>query len=268
MVMTLPELPYYHAIQQIGHGGTGIVYSAVDERTGYMVAIKMLYKQAFANTFVREKFIEEANRYLYLNHRNIVDLKDFIIRDDAYYLVMEFVQGQSLDQYIRTVTGPVPEEIAAAIMMEVLNAIAFAHLNGVIHLDLKPANIMIADSGDIKVLDFGISVEEGKKEKKIMGSPLYMSPEQVTGEEIGFKTDIYSLGVTLYQMVTGKEPYPADISKEELFEKIKKTPLLSFKEDCLNLSEKMIEIIQKATNKKQEKRFESCNEFIMHLKTI
>jgi len=268
MVMTLPKLPYYHAIQQIGHGGTGVVYSAIDERTGFMVAIKMLYIQAFANAFLREKFIEEANRYLYLNHRNIVHLKDFIIEDDAYFLVMEFVQGQTLDQYIRTVTGPVPEEIAAAIMMEVLNAIAFAHLNGVIHLDLKPANIMIAVSGDIKVLDFGISADEGKKEKKIMGSPLYMSPEQIKGEEISFNTDIYSLGVTLYQMVTGKEPYPSDINKEELFEKIKNSPLISSQNDCAHLSDKMIAIIQKATNKKSEKRFASCNEFIMHLKTI
>jgi serine/threonine protein kinase len=97
-----PNLPYYHIVEQIGHGGTGAVYKAIDERTGYLVAIKVLFRRAFENEYVRNKFIEEANRYLYLDHPNIVRLKDFIIKDEGYYLVMEYVEGLSLDKYIRT----------------------------------------------------------------------------------------------------------------------------------------------------------------------
>ena len=264
-----PYLPYYHILEQIGHGGTGAVYKAIDERSGFLVAIKILYKRAFENDFVRNKFVEEANRYLYLDHPNIVRLKDFIIQDEGYYLVMEYVEGRSLDKYIRHVTGPIPEEVATAIIIEVLEAIDYAHNEGVVHLDLKPGNIMIGDNDDIKVLDFGISAEEGEKNYKVMGSPLYMSPEQIKGSGIDIRSDIYSLGVTLYQMVTGQEPYPANISKEELFQRILYSPFLNrsgVSQD--RLSPIFQRIISKATEKNKGKRYSSCREFINDLQVI
>jgi serine/threonine protein kinase len=148
------------------------------------------------------------------------------------------------------VTGPIPEEIAKAIMVEVLRAIQFAHENGVMHMDLKPGNIMVADNGDIKVLDFGISTEEGEKDYKVMGSPLYMSPEQIKGIGIDFASDIYSLGVTLYQMITGKEPYPSNITREELFQRILHSPFLNRSGvDKGTLSQEFSRVIQKATQK-------------------
>lgn len=264
-----PTLKFYHIIDQIGHGGTGAVYRAIDERTGFLVAIKALFRRAFENEYIRNKFLEEANRYLYLDHPNIVRLKDFIIKDEGYYLVMEYVEGLSLDKYIRNVTGPIPEEIAKAIMIEVLKAIQFAHQNGVMHMDLKPGNIMVADNGDIKVLDFGISTEEGEQNYKVMGSPLYMSPEQIKGSGIDYSSDIYSLGVTLYQMVTGKEPYPTDISRDELFQRILHSPFLNRSGvDKSMISREFSGIIQKATEKDKKKRYQNCKELISALEIL
>ncbi len=261
-----PNLPYYTILDQIGHGGTGAVYKAVDERSGFLVAVKVLFKRAFENDFVRNKFIEEANRYLYLDHPNIVCLKDFIIREEGYYLVMEYVEGVSLDKYIRNVTGPIPEEIAKAIMIEVLSAMNYAHIKGVIHMDLKPANIMVADNGDIKVLDFGIATEEGESNYKVMGSPLYMSPEQVKGQGIDSTSDIYSLGVTLYQMITGQEPYPSNISKDELFQRILHSPFLNRSGiQRGQFSDEFSRIIEKATEKNKSKRYRTCSDFIADL---
>lgn len=261
-----PNLPYYHILEQIGHGGTGAVYKAIDERSGFLVAVKVLFKRAFENNFIRDKFIEEANRYLYLDHPNIVGLKDFIIGEEGYYLVMEYVEGLSLDKYIRNITGPIPEEVAKAIMVEVLKAMSYAHQEGVIHMDLKPANIMVADNGDIKVLDFGIATEKGESNYKVMGSPLYMSPEQVKGKGIDSTSDIYSLGVTLYQMITAQEPYPSNISKDELFQLILHSPFISnsgMSKDML--SEEFSRIIQKATAKDKRSRYKTCSDFITDL---
>ena len=265
----MPELPYYQFIEQIGHGGTGAVYKAIDERSGHMVAVKMLFKKAFENEFVREKFMEEANRYLYLDHPNIVGLNDFIIRDEGYYLVMEYVKGLSLDKYMQNVTGAVPEEVAVAMITEVLQAIGFAHEQGVVHLDMKPANIMVGDDGSIKVLDFGIATERGEKQFRLMGSPLYMAPEQIKGADVDEQTDIYSLGVTLYQMLTGEEPYPTNITKEELFQRILHSPFLNRSGARTDLlSRNMQRIIKRATEREKTKRFQSCREFIAALQTV
>ena len=243
-----------------------MVFKAIDEKSGHLVAVKMLYKQAFSNAYVKQKFVEEANRYLYLNHPNIVNLNDFVIQEDAYYLVMEYIEGKPLDVFIREVTGPVPEEVASAMMIEVLKAIDFAHQHGVIHLDLKPANIMVADSGEIKVLDFGIAVDVEQDVKKVMGSPLYMAPEQVLGQKPDFATDIYALGVTLFQMIAGKPPYPNYISREELFKLIKTKPIPGL--DEVKMSDKMKQVIALATKKNRGERIRSSSDFINLLESV
>jgi eukaryotic-like serine/threonine-protein kinase len=264
--LTVPTLQNYHFLEPLGRGGTAMVFKAVDENSGFLVAVKMLYKQAFANAYVKQKFVEEANRYLYLDHPNIVKLKDFIIRDEAYYLVMEYIEGKPLDVFIRDVTGPVPEEVASAMLIEVLKAVDFAHQNGVIHLDLKPANIMVADSGEIKVLDFGIAVDVEQDVGKVMGSPLYMAPEQVMGEKPDFGTDIYALGVTLFQMIAGRPPYPNNVGREELFKLIKTKSIPGLAE--VEMSGRMKQIISFATKKNRKDRITSGLEFISLLETL
>lgn len=249
-------------VEQIGSGGAASVWKGVDLHTGSLVAVKVLWKNLFKNEQIRNKFIGEANQYLYLEHPNIVRLKDFIIREDAYYLVMEFIEGQTLDDYINKVTGPVPEEVAAAMLDEVLAAIGYAHDQSVIHLDLKPSNIMISSEGQIKVLDFGIASKADELDKgAIMGSPMYMSPEQINGKGIDQRSDIYGLGVTFHQMLTGRLPYPTNISRDELFKRIRNSQLPRLNKFIPWASKTAQLIIDKATAKQPANRFDSCRAF-------
>lgn len=262
------HLPYYHVGGIIGQGGAGVVYEAVDMRSGYRVAIKSLYKSKFKDEAIRRKFKTEANHYLYLEHPNIVALKDFIASNEMYYLVMEYVEGFTLDQYVANTTGPIPQERAVVIFVQLLAAIEHAHKQGVIHLDIKPGNVMITHKGIVKVLDFGISLTKDpvyEDDAKIYGTPLYMSPEQVTrNATIDLRTDIYSLGVTLFQIVTGMPPY-SGITRHTLVQKIKTEPLPRAQQLYPFVSDQMQAIIDKATKKLPELRFQSCEEFQMAL---
>jgi serine/threonine protein kinase len=265
----LKKINNIQIIQPLNSGGTAHVYLGVDVYTGEPVAIKELKHSFFKSEFVREKFLEEANQYLYLEHPNIVKLKDFIKHDDTHYLIMEYIDGKNLSDYISKVTGPIPIQNIALFLNEVLSAIGYIHEKGLIHLDIKPSNIMLSDRNEIKVIDFGISQDSNRKEKEsVMGSPSYMSPEQIIGKNIDFRSDIYSLGITLYEMVTGKVPFSYCESREEIFEAINNNHIPSVElpydfdsihEDKINL------IIQKATRKDLKERYQTCEEFQLDL---
>ena len=192
---------YLH-VKEIGAGGTGVVNLALDTHTGFQVAVKSLFKSHFENNpAMLERFRIEANIYLMLSHPNIVKLKNFILKDGAH-LVMDYVEGMTLEKYIRTVTGPIPSEVAIAIIKEVGSAIGYAHqkqipidgYNGVLHLDIKPNNILISDAGKVMVIDYGIS--QGSSENRmdqIVGSLMYMAPEQLELDStLDHRTDIYA----------------------------------------------------------------------------
>ena len=256
-------------IQPLNSGGTAEVYLGVDVFTGTPVAVKELKPSFFKSEFVREKFLEEANQYLYLDHPNIVKLKDFIKHDETHYLVMEYVDGKNLSDHISKVTGPIPIQNIALFLNEVLSAIGYVHTKGLIHLDIKPSNIMLSDRNEIKVIDFGISHDSnGKDLDSVMGSPSYMSPEQIEGKNIDFRSDIYSLGITLYEMVTGKLPFSNCESREEMFSAIKNNdvPYVKVPYDFDEMYEdKINEIIQKSTKKDMKDRYQSCEEFQLDL---
>jgi serine/threonine protein kinase len=258
----MKRIEHIEMIEQIGSGGAGSVWKGVDLHTGKLVAVKVLWKNLFKDEKIRKKFLEEANQYLYLEHPNIVKLKDFIAKDSGYYLVMEYIDGQTLEEYINKVTGPIPEEVAAAILIEVLAAIGYAHQQNIIHLDLKPANIMISAEGVIKVLDFGIS---SKSEEaglgNVMGSPMYMSPEQIDGKGVDHRSDIYALGVTLHQMLCGQLPYPTNMSKFQLFQHIKEKPLPRLSSFVSWASDIAQFLVDTATAKNPNHRFPSCEAF-------
>lgn len=258
----MKRIEHIEMIEHIGAGGAGSVWKGVDLHTGKLVAVKVLWKNLFKDEKIRKKFIEEANQYLYLEHPNIVKLKDFIAKDSGYYLVMEYIEGQTLEEYINKVTGPIPEEVAAAILSEVLEAIGYAHQQNVIHLDIKPSNIMISEEGAIKVLDFGISsTTEEVGHGAMMGSPMYMSPEQIDGKGIDFTSDIYALGVTFHQMLCGQLPYPSNMTKVQLFKLIREKPLPRLNSFVPWASEDAQHVIDVATAKNISQRFRSCNAF-------
>ena len=270
----------YHIIKEVGRGGAGIVWQAVDTYTGHLVAIKYLFSSAASIPEVLEKFKIEANIYLMLSHKNIVALKDFIVtNDNKYYLIMEFIDGNAIDDYMQKVTnGAIPAEVAIALMKEILQGLDYAHnmkipirgYNGVLHLDIKPSNILISNKGKIKIIDYGISQGSSQdRGDKIMGSPMYMAPEQLDlSKKIDHKTDIYSAGVLLYQMITGVFPYGETKNKEELFRHINLKSVGKISNEIDTKFPLIQNIIDTATAKNPINRYQSCEEFLSDLNLI
>jgi len=243
-------------------GGTANVYEAYDHWAQKKVAVKALYKSVYKDKFIRDKFKQEANIYLKLTHPNIVKLKDFISSSDTDFLVMEYVEGLTLSNYIMTVSGPLADEQISSIFIQIMFGFAHAHHNGIFHLDIKPSNIMIDSKGIVKILDFGISTLKDSKNNngRLLGTPLYMSPEQVQKKETNRLSDIYSLGVTLFYAATANLPFD-NISISELFNKIIEEKLPRIENYYPYANPQIQNIIDKATMKNPDSRYQTCEEF-------
>jgi serine/threonine protein kinase len=257
----------YQVKSLLGEGGMGIVYLAEHVKLGRKVAIKVLHAHLASNESIRNRFMNEAKTMAELQHPNIVSLLDYHEDEFGLYLIMEYVDGKPLDEYIEQVSGPIPEETAIVFFKQALAAFQYAHEKMVVHRDIKPSNLIITNDGKLKVLDFGIAKIVGNDNYKLTktgahtGSVYYMSPEQVRGLDVDFRSDIYSLGITLYQMLTGYNPY-ADLTTEyDIFEKIVKVPLADPRTKYPAVSEHMVSVIDKSTQKNPLDRFNSCNDF-------
>ena len=200
----------YKIIEKIGEGGMGSVYKGIDEMLEREVAIKVLRPELASQQHVVERFRTEAKTLAKLNHTNIATVFNFIHQDDHYFMVMEFVRGETFDHIIRR-TGAMVFEQAVGMFCHALDGLEHAHSLGIIHRDIKPANIMLSDTGIVKVMDFGIARVLGTsrmtKQGNIIGTIEYMSPEQVRGEETDARSDIYAAGILLYEMLTGRVPF-------------------------------------------------------------
>ena len=261
------KLENYKIIKKIASGGMGDVYLAEHTVLETKVAIKSLHPNLVNDEDFRKRFRTEAKTQWKLSHPNIVKLTDFQERKDGLFLIMEYVEGKQLNDYIRDVTGPMPDEKLFPLFKEILSAINFAHSKGLIHRDIKPSNILITAEGSAKVIDFGIakSSDEDKGLTKTgvqVGPVSYMSPEQVNAEKLDKLTDIYSLGVILFQMAVGKAPYSAQTNTFKIQLSIVSDPLPNPKEIYPSVSDKLVSIIEKATQKNKRDRFKSCDEFI------
>ena len=268
----------YQFIKEVGRGGTGVVNLAIDTHSGYPVAIKSLFANISKNNpEMLDKFRIEANIYLMLSNPNIVKLKNFVMQDGAH-LVMEYVEGQPMDEYISNVTGPISAEVTINMMKEIVSAVGYAHnkkiaidgYDGVLHLDIKPSNILIGKKGEVKVIDYGISQgTDEERGEKIMGSRMYMTPEQwdLTAQ-LSPQTDIYALGVLLHHMVTGDTPYSRKSTQEQLFNEIKNEPLKRITEIYPFADSRLQIIIDKATDKFPHNRYKDCNAFLTALEEL
>ena len=261
------KLENYKIIKKIASGGMGDVYLAEHTVLETKVAIKSLHSNLVNDEDFRKRFRTEAKTQWKLSHPNIVKLIDFQERKDGLYLIMEYVKGKQLNDYIRNVTGPMPEHKLIPLFKDILSAIQHAHGKGLIHRDIKPSNVLITNDGNAKVIDFGIakSSDEDKGLTKTgvqVGTVSYMSPEQVNAEKLDNLTDIYSLGVMLFQMAVGKAPYSAQTNTFKIQLSIVSDPLPNPKEIYPSISDKLVSIIEKATQKKKENRYQSCDEFI------
>ena len=261
----------YEIKSLLGEGGMGNVYLAEHTHLGRKVAIKSLHQQLVKNEGLRARFKKEASTMELLKHPKIVDLHDFVEEANGLYLVMEYVEGLTLDEYIRKKSGPIPYEIAIPMVLQILDAFSYAHSKGIVHRDIKPSNILITNNGDVKILDFGIAKILNEEASPLtrtgiqMGTVYYMSPEQVQVKEIDIRSDIYSLGVTLHQMLTGSRPYDGIVSEYEVYSKIINEPLPAASKLYHGVPVFLDKVILKATHKNKADRFQSCEEFSKYL---
>lgn len=258
------KLPDYKILKKIGSGGMGDVYLAEHKVLETTVAIKSLHNNLVKDETFRKRFKTEAKIHAKLYHPNVVKLIDFQEREDGLFIIMEYVKGQQLDDYIKNESGPIPEKELISLFSQILDAISHAHSKGLVHRDIKPANVIISD-GKIKVLDFGIakelSSESGLTKTGVqVGTPMYMSPEQVNAEPLDNLTDIYSLGVTLFYMAVGQVPYQ-DSNAMKMGIQIVTKPFPKAKKFYPAVSDKIELIIKKATEKTKLDRYQSCEEF-------
>ncbi len=262
----------YEIKSLLGEGGMGTVYLAEHVKLGRQVAIKVLLPHLVKNELVRSRFINEAKLMSSLHHPNIVTLYDYHEDENGLSLIMELVDGKPLDEYIQEVTGPIQEKEAVILMKQALEGFAYAHKQGLIHRDIKPSNLIVTDEKVIKILDFGIAKLVGDLGNKLtktgshIGTVYYMSPEQVRGQELDLRSDIYALGITFYQMLTGLCPYEGLNTEFDVFNKIVGEELPDPRTIYPGISEHMCHVIQKATAKKPEDRFQTCAAFIKGLK--
>lgn len=257
----------------IGKGGMGEVYLATHETIGRKVAIKSLLPNLIGHSDIRQRFINEAKVMSQLSHTNIVGLLDYHEEPDGLYLIMDYVDGTPLDELIKNVTGPIGGETCVSYVRQILEAFNYAHSRGMVHRDIKPSNVMITRDGQVKVLDFGIAkiLDSGTssltKTGAQMGTVYYMSPEQVEGKEADVRSDIYSLGVTIYQIATGSNPYHGITTEYEIYSKIIKDELPDPKTVYPGVSDSIAALILKATAKSPADRFQSCKEMLNALQS-
>src|SRR3954454_11256344 len=204
----------YELVRHIARGGMAEVYLAHDRLLDRPVALKVLFPELSVDRSFVERFRREAQAAANLSHPNIVSVYDWGEEGSTYFIVMEYIDGRPLSQILRA-DGPLLPDRAAAIAADVAAALAFAHRNGVIHRDVKPGNVLITNDGLVKVTDFGIARAANTEENltqtgAVMGTATYFSPEQAQGAEVDPRSDVYSLGVVLYEMVTGAPPFTGD----------------------------------------------------------
>ncbi|MDQ5809944.1 MAG: protein kinase, partial [Actinomycetota bacterium] len=204
----------YRIVQPLGNGGMAEVYLAHDDILDRDVALKVMSGRYAGDEEFVERFKREAQSAAALSHPNIVSIFDRgAAEDGTYYIAMEYLPGGTLKDRI-TKRGAIPPRTAAAVALQIAGALCAAHERGVIHRDIKPHNILITESGDVKVTDFGIaraaSSSTMTRTGSILGTAHYISPEQAMGEPVGPASDLYSLGVVLYEMLTGELPFDAE----------------------------------------------------------
>jgi serine/threonine protein kinase len=268
--MDLKQLGKYEIISKLGEGGFGAVYLANNTRLKKRVALKVLHPQVASDETLAAYFEREALALARLEHTHIVRVFDYDQIDGVSFIVMEYIDGTTLDRLLRDQRAFALAEIVS-IFKQLLSALGYAHENGVIHRDIKPSNIMLTTSGEVKIADFGIAKVAGAAKLTRTGtgagSLLYMSPEQIKGANIDNRSDIYSVGVTLYQVVAGRTPFEADSDYEIMTGHLEKVPLApsQFKG---SISKDLEDVILKAIEKKPEKRFQDAQEMSEALSRI
>lgn len=260
----------YEIDSRVGGGGMAMVYKARDVLLNRFVAIKVLNESLSNDSEFIRRFSREAQAAASLSHPNVVNVYDVGRDGYSHYIVMELVEGPTLKEYIQD-NGPLPVEEAAAIVVQICEGLAHAHDNQIVHRDIKPHNILLGSKGRVKVTDFGIARAASSstitQKGSVMGSVHYFSPEQARGGAIGEKSDIYSLGVVLYEMITGELPFDGD-SAISIALKHLQEPVEDPRKYNPDLSDEFTNIILKALEKDPAERFSSSRAMMQEVKQV
>jgi eukaryotic-like serine/threonine-protein kinase len=260
----------YELQEVVGTGGMSTVYRAVDTLLERNVALKILHPHYGDDAEYVERFRREARSVAQLSHPNIVTVIDRGESDGQQYIVFEYVDGESLKQLVDR-TGPLPARRAIELVLQVAEALAFAHNTGLVHRDVKPQNVLVTEDGEAKVTDFGIArsldVEHGVTQTgTVLGTSNYLSPEQARGQTVTAATDVYSLGVVLYELLTGEVPFPGETFVAVAMKHINEEPpsVLDRRPD---VPIRLAAVIDRALAKEPEQRFPTMQAFCSELKT-
>jgi TolB-like protein/predicted Ser/Thr protein kinase len=268
-------ISHYRIIEMVGAGGMGVVYRAHDEHLDRDVALKFLPPGALGDEDARKRFRTEALILAKLNHPNIATIHEFVTQDGTEFLVMEYLSGKSLAQ--ERAGEAWPEKQLVVLSSQIAQALQEAHERGVIHRDLKPGNVMITPKGLAKVLDFGLAghcrpvnettTVDGREPRLVAGTEPYMAPEQLLGDSMDARTDVYGLGALMYQLATGQRPFRDEISAR-LTDAILHQPPASVRSLNPASSPELERIVMKCLEKEPENRYQSAKELDVDLRRM
>ncbi len=246
-------------VREIGRGGMGIVYEAFQEGLDRAVAVKALDTKLARSKEVVERFRREGRAYAKLRHEAIVQVHDLVEKEDGLYLVTEFVDGTDLARLLRG--GALPADCVALVGARVAEALDYVHFNALLHRDVKPANLMLSRDGEVKLMDFGIAKGEADhsltRAGMLVGSPSYMAPEVLAGEEAGPAADVWALGVTLYELLTGEKPFRGK-NADELFAAISRGKFRSVRSRAPDCPRRVARAVERCLACRPAARFRSA----------
>jgi len=257
----------YRIIEEIGRGGMGRVYKAEDKELGISVALKMIRPEYSSKPSFIKRFKKETLLARSISHENVIRIHDLGEIDEIKYISMEYIKGQNLKELIRT-SGTLTVETTISIIRQICEALKVAHQKGIVHRDLKPQNIMIDNNGIVYAMDFGLAksfeAQETSISRAIVGTPPYLSPEQAKGEKADQRSDIYSLGIIMYELLTGKQPFEAETTAGYIHKHIHERPAAPSEINPL-IPFYLKRIIIKCLEKDKEQRYKNAEEILEDL---
>ncbi|HUJ50835.1 MAG TPA: protein kinase [Bryobacteraceae bacterium] len=268
-------IAHYRIVSLLGQGGMGAVYLADDTRLGRRVALKILPPEMAADPERMQRFVQEARLASALTHPNVATIYEIGRDKDLWFLAMEYVEGRPLTDRIRQ--GPLKTPEIVAIGLEIADALDDAHSKGIVHRDIKPANLMLTPRGHVKILDFGLAKQAAPTDTQetqlmtslgvVMGTVAYMSPEQALGREVDARTDIFSLGIVLYEMATGRVPFSGANAQETMAHLLQSLPEATARFNY-DVPQELDRVIRKCLEKDAGRRYQSARELMVDLKNL
>lgn len=261
----------YKVLHKLGEGASSAVYRAQDPFTGRDVAIKLMFTTALRDSadgaHYRQMFLNEAGLAGKIDHPHIVGIHDAVVADDMSYIVMEYVEGGTLEKYVDP-ANLLDQQVVAEIIFKAIRALGFAFFKGLIHRDIKPGNILFKSGTDIKIGDFGASVRKGAKTGgPVVGSPLYMAPELISGGDASMQSDIYALGMVMYMLLAGRAPYEASSHESLAYQIVNHDPDMP-SQFRAGISAPLEDIVKQAIAKDVARRYQSWDDFGRDLSAV